>query len=178
MTPYRLETVSAPAAEPLSLAEARLFLRLDGTEENTLVDRLIVTVREAAEQYLRRSLITRTLAVSFDGYVPDAVPLPMGPVAAVTGVTLISRSGESAALTEAAYRLDVAGRVVFSTIPAAHRVRIVYTAGYGAEAEDVPAAIRQGMLAHLARLFDARGEATAMPADALALLSPYRVMGV
>ncbi len=52
-TPLRkLVQASAPASEPVTLAEAKLYLRVDAATEDTLIGELITAARVAAEQYL------------------------------------------------------------------------------------------------------------------------------
>lgn len=177
MTAYRLDMTSAPAAEPVSLAEARLFLRLDATDEDALVTSLIAASREAAEQFLRRNLITRVYAVTLAEQAPAVLELPLGPVRSIDAVTLTDREGGETALSSAVYTLNPAGCIAFDARPTAHRITITYTAGYGDDPEDVPASIRQGILIHVARMFDARGDG-ALPREAQALLSPYKALGV
>ena len=45
--PRLLLRVAAPASEPLTLAETKLYLRVDHTAEDTLMNNLITAAREA-----------------------------------------------------------------------------------------------------------------------------------
>jgi Phage gp6-like head-tail connector protein len=53
--------ITPPGTEPVTLAEAKLHLRLESsfTDDDTKVSQLIVMARKAAEDYTRRSLITQ-----------------------------------------------------------------------------------------------------------------------
>src|SRR5688572_29997630 len=85
MTRNRLLTrVSAPASEPLTLAEAKLYLRVDHTNEDALIGDMIVAARMTAESWLKRSLISQAWKLSYDDGIPDIVWLPMGPVSSIT----------------------------------------------------------------------------------------------
>jgi len=66
--------------EPLSLADAKSFLRLTTSASDTLIQSLITGSRVLIEKYLNRSLIPRTLQIecSHDGQYP--LELPYGPV--------------------------------------------------------------------------------------------------
>jgi hypothetical protein len=53
--------VTGPAVEPLTVAEAKLHLRVDTTEDDTYIGTLITAAREWVENYLDRTLITTQL---------------------------------------------------------------------------------------------------------------------
>jgi uncharacterized phiE125 gp8 family phage protein len=165
---------TAPAEEPLTLAESKLYLRVDGTEEDTLISAMIVATRHAAEQYLRRTLITRQWKLAFDDAAPVEARLPMGPVRSITQVNVVTESGVSSTVSSTLYRLNAArSKILFDQQICAFRVEIIYEAGFGTAVE-VPSSLRQGMLAHLAELYDGRSVAAPLPDCAVALYHPYR----
>lgn len=54
--------VTTPASyEPISLSEAKLYLRVDFDEDDTLINRLIHAARLEAEHVMHRSLATQTI---------------------------------------------------------------------------------------------------------------------
>lgn len=75
---YRLTLVGY--AEPVSLAEARAYGRLNDTPaEDDLIESLITASRQAIEAYTRLSLIPKTAEVILDVNQP-MMELPFGPV--------------------------------------------------------------------------------------------------
>ena len=60
MIDYRLDLVTAPTKEPVTVTEAKAFLRITGDTEDTLIASLITVARSAAESYTRRAFITQT----------------------------------------------------------------------------------------------------------------------
>lgn len=64
----RLKT--APATEPVSLVEAKLFLRVDHSDEDSLINDLIQAARECVEEYTKRALITQTWTMFLDQFPP------------------------------------------------------------------------------------------------------------
>ena len=64
----RLERITAPASEPVTLAEAKLYLRVDGTSEDSLISDLIVAARLSEETWLKLSLITHSWKLVYKDY--------------------------------------------------------------------------------------------------------------
>lgn len=60
--------LASPASEPVSLNEAKLWLRVDNSDEDSLIAELIATARESAEIYTRRSFISQTLQLTLDAF--------------------------------------------------------------------------------------------------------------
>lgn len=171
-----LVRVAQPAAEPLNVEEAKLFLRVDGEAEDGLIGDMIVAVREIAEEYLQKSLMTQSWQMTLEGYAPSVIRLPRGPVQAITSVTAVDRLGSATTISDAIYHLGGARDTLHcESSVLGHEVRIVYVAGYG-DAEDVPAAIRQGLRIHLAALYDDRLGGAEIPDAARALYHPYRIV--
>lgn len=171
-----LISVTAPASEPLTLSETKLYLRIDHSDEESLITDLIQVAREAAQQHLRKSLITQTWKLVFDDFAPEALRLPMGPVQSVTKIELFERDGSFTTLDVANYHLNAGNEsLVFDICAYGHRVEITYITGYG-DAVDVPSAIKYGMLAHIACLYEGRGgsEKSGLPADTIGLYAPYK----
>lgn len=172
--PRRLEEFTQPTEEPLTLAEAKLYLRVDTADEDALITQMIVAVRRAAEHYLRRTLVTRQWKLVYDEVLSERVRLPMTPVTSIVRVTKIAEGGASEDIASTLYALNAARtHLCMETRISAHQIEIVYQAGYGAAAA-VPASIKQGMLSHLAELYDGRAAAYPLPDAAIALYFPHR----
>ena len=58
----RTELITPPVEEPLTLAEAKTYLRVTSSTEDALITALIVAARTAVERYLGVALLTQTLA--------------------------------------------------------------------------------------------------------------------
>ena len=174
-----------PSDEPVSLADAKAWLRIETGDEDALVTALIPAARTIVEAATRRLLVTQTWRLSFDAW-PSALAIPLAPVASVAAMRVYDTAGVSQAIDPTTYRLfDTPDRaqVVFSLPPpapgrAAAGIEIDVVAGYGASS-DVPQALRQAMLMLIARWFENRGDAVEagkgeLPASAAALIAPFR----
>lgn len=174
--PARLLTLATPPAiEPVSLADAKLYLRVDASAEDSLISSLITAARQAAERHTRRSFITQTWKLAFDDYAPEETPLPHGPVQSVSSVKSITRGGTETLISNSSYILNASkDRVVFDARVYGFSVEILYVTGYGAAASSVPSALVLGMISHIAAWYEQRGEGGDIPPAALALYQPYR----
>lgn len=175
---HRLLTrITAPALEPIALAQAKTYLRIDDTSEDSLVTDMITAARMTAENWLRRSLINQVWKLGYDDLLPEIVYLTMGPVNSVTSVTVINRDASTQLLNSGSYYLNSAKTaLLFDSAPSGFHIEIVYNAGYGSDASAVPMPIRQGMLSHIASMYESRGETeqSAIPEQTLNLYAPYR----
>jgi uncharacterized phiE125 gp8 family phage protein len=184
-----LVLTSAPASEPVTVAEAKAHLRVDGSAEDALIASLILTSRLHVETAIGLALITQQWRLTLDDW-PAArdVALPLRPLQAVDEVRVIGAAGDVVTISPSQYLVDVASlppRLVRRAplpvpgIPAG--IEIEFTAGYGDAADDVPAPIRQALLMLVAHWHEHRdpieiGSAdVAVPPAVSQLLQPYRM---
>lgn len=176
--------LTPPASEPITLAEAKLFLRIDQTAEDPLITTLIAAAREAVEVACGRALITRRVRESLDIWRRDSIGgavLGLGPVTNVVAVRLIADNGSQSVIDPARYRLEGAGdrpRLVFeagvpATLRSAGGIEIEYDAGYAASAASLPVALRIATMQIVAALYETRLGQTQIPEAARALMAPF-----
>lgn len=174
-----LTLAAAPASEPLVLSDVKTYLRVSGSAEDALITSVMQSVRETAEKFLRTSMITQSWKLAYDQYAPSEVLLAMGPVQSITSVTAFARDESSNVINSASYYLNAGKRVlIFDATPISNRIEIIYVTGYGDDASDVPNPIKQGMMAHIASIYDGRAGVNTIPPQALSLYGPYRVWRV
>ena len=86
--------VTQPTAEPVSLAEAKLHLRVDGDDEDVLIALQIAAVRQQVELEARRTLVTQTLAARLEFWpLYDRLALPQPPLQSVTHIKYTDEDG-------------------------------------------------------------------------------------
>jgi len=155
--------VTAPAVEPLSIAEARLQCRVEVGDEDAILREAIVGSRQDAEEYLNRGVITQPWSLALGDWF-DVIPLPMAaplqndpdatPSTAPV-VTYYAADGTLTTLASSAFLVDVVsepGRLLRApnrVWPALQsdrqqRVFITYTVGWTAP-HLVPQRIRDGI---------------------------------
>lgn len=85
-----LRTITPPAALPVSLDEARVHLRRDDFDDDTVINTLIAAATAHAQNHVQRRFVTQTVEFVTDGWYGGRIPLPIAPVAAVpTGIVSI-----------------------------------------------------------------------------------------
>lgn len=175
-----LQLNTPPGEEPVTLAQAKAWLKVETDDEDALIAALIPAARARAEWHTGRAFVTQGWTLWLDR-VGDCVKLPLPPLAGVETVTLYGADDAAQVLAADQYRVDVpGGRLLFKGAHPGLRPRnaaaIAFTCGYG-DAADVPAPIASAILLLVAQLYEHRGDnAAPMPDQALALLAPYRVM--
>lgn len=186
MNPRR---TAAPAAEPITLAEAKLHLRVDHADEDALIAALISAAREACEDRLQRTLISTPWLLVADSF-PESIKLPMPPALQVQSLQYLDAAGTLQTLAPEDYELDPYSEPAY-LVPAPglgwpatqagriNAVRVAYTAGYGLTAADVPGPIKQWLLLAIGDMYENRTRSAERPAVpqgfADGLLDTYRV---
>lgn len=181
-----------PATVPaVTVSEAKAHLRLDTTNDDTLVSALLIAATEAAEHATGRALMTQTWEASFDSF-PTILALTRVPVQSVVSVTYIDLSGTRQTLAPNAYHLT-ADDFDFARLTPVHGtqwpqvrgdvdgVTVTYTAGY-ADAASVPESIKAWIKLQVGSMYENR-EAETMAARVVpnklgfvdALLARYKV---
>ena len=88
-----LSLYAGPTTEPVSVEEARLHVRQDGTSDDDVIRALITASRENVEQITRRALITQTWDYYLDAFPGgDRIEMPLPPLASVTHIKYFLRA--------------------------------------------------------------------------------------
>ena len=185
-----ISVITAATSEPLTTAEVKNFLRVDSSDEDTLIGVLITAARTMAEQYTRRILMTTTIEEFFDGFPDyrnpkdkDILYLSRGPIQSITSVKYVDSLGTEQTVSSDNYRTDLVSepaRIVSengwsATKDTVNAVVVRYVVGYSS-ASDVPAALRQGMLLVISEMYENRMDTVKrLPTASEYLWNPYRV---
>lgn len=100
-----LKLITAAAALAVSLVEAKAHLRVDTSDDDTLITAMITAATESAEQITGRAIMPQTWELTLDSF-PEAFSLTRVPVASITSVTYADADGVDQVLSGASYALD------------------------------------------------------------------------
>lgn len=166
--------IEEPPAAPVALAEAKAFLRIGHDGEDALLDGLIRTAGEVCESFTGRALLPREIKETLPAS-PAWTRLGAGPVRSIDSVETASGP-----LPADAYAIDIDaagdGWVRVLRSGGARIVRVSYSAGLAAEADQLPEALRHGIVRLTAHLFTHRDRENGggPPAAVTALWRPWR----
>lgn len=157
---HALELVTPAATnDPVVTATvAKLALRIDGTDLDTEIERLVRAGTAVAQAELRRALLDQTWALRLDCFPGHGViELPYG-CASVTSVTYYDDANVQQTLSGTGYVVDTASapgrlfRADGTTWPTTYRrpnaVTVTMVCGFGAAA-DVPEEIKDWIIAYV-----------------------------
>jgi uncharacterized phiE125 gp8 family phage protein len=186
--------LTAPAVEPVTLAEAKAYLRVEHDDDDAVIAALIAGARVHVEAQTRRALIAQTWRLVRDCWPADgriaALPVPLREVAAAR---VIDAEGATQAIDPQAFIADTASApaiIAFApwSLPMPGQqvagIEIDIDVGYGEGPADVPEPLRQAIRLLLAHWYENRGlvatsqSAALLPATAAALIAPFRVVAL
>jgi uncharacterized phiE125 gp8 family phage protein len=173
-----LQLLTPPAAEPVSLAEAKAHLRVDFNDHDALITALISAARQAAETITGRQFLTarwKLVQDSFPGPSGRGVPagvsfslpghailLPKCPVQSVFAIQYLDMDGSIQTMPSTDYTVDTAceparltpvfGKFWPTTLPQIGAVEVTFDAGYGAAAA-VPEGIKSWIKLRVGSLY-------------------------
>lgn len=168
MSDWSLSLVTGPSAYPISLAEAKAHLRVDGDEEDAQIDALIAAATaeiDGKNGWLGRALCTQTWKFTLPEFPYGGIRLPLAPLRSITALKYYDTSGTLQTWDASNYQVltDLEPGIVEPVYgvwwPAVRcrrdAVQITYVCGYGAPG-DVLEVIRAWMKLRVGLLYNSR----------------------
>ncbi|WP_238364360.1 head-tail connector protein [Mesobacterium pallidum] len=186
------ETTIGQAALPVDAFKAHLRLGTgfaEGNVQDAVLEGFLRAAVAAIEARTGKILIERAFSWTLTQWRDGSCQvLPVAPVTAVTGVTLIDGTGAETLWAPGNYRLErdaqrpklvpVVGALPY--IPTGGSVEIAFDAGYAATVEALPSDLVQAVMLLAAHYYEYRDEtslsAGCMPFGVTSLIERYRVM--
>ena len=183
--------LTAPAVEPLSLAEAKAFLRVEHADDDDVIAALISASRIHVEAQTRRALITQNWRLTIDNWPADGrLKVAPAPLRELAAARVYDVGGAAHPIDTNSFVVD-AGASVLAFAPwalpppgrIAAGIELDVVAGYGDAASDVPEPLRQAIRMLTAHWYDNRGLAASgagaiLPMTVAALIAPYRMLSL
>lgn len=167
-----IRMITPPAAEPVTLVETKLHLRVNHDADDTLITALIKSSRGYCEQWTARAFVTQTWELVIDKFPTNELMIPLPPLQTVTSVKYDDGAGVEVQLATDQYEVDNVsqpGWIVPATsgwptvFEGINSVRVRYVAGYapGTDspidlAANVEPSIKAAILLHVGQLYENR----------------------
>jgi uncharacterized phiE125 gp8 family phage protein len=164
---FSLVRVTAPATAPISLAEAKAQMRVDGSDDDTIIQRLIdaAVAFVDVQGVLGRAMITQTWA-EWIAPNPSTVLLSIGPVQSVSSIKYYDIDGVLQTATLADFNVfGTPNRITITpktskawpiTQTRDDAIKIEYVVGYGSTSASVPQTVRHALLMLVAHWYENR----------------------
>jgi uncharacterized phiE125 gp8 family phage protein len=174
-----LKLTTAPTSPAVLLADAKLHLRKDGTDEDALITSFIQVATEAAEHNTGRALMPQQWTLSLDAF-PQVIALRRVPVTQIVSIKYDDTNGVEQTLSPTLYELHNSDEFSAATIVPAYdqswpgtlckpdAVRVVFAAGY-ADATKIPESIKAWMKLLIGSLYENREGEVIGPGSVLTL---------
>ncbi len=194
-----------PSSEPISLDQAKTYLRIDHDDEDQFIGQIIRSARQAIESYTVRSLVRQAWRFTFNegfananreknhisgvkNYFEYGIELPRSPSIELIETPKLMDSYGAHALKD--YRLDNSGRVarlyfasqILHSLDGHGIIQVDFWAGYSENAADIPEPLRHAILMMIAQLYinhtcaNDNGFITLPLTDGiLQIIKPYRI---
>lgn len=168
--------ITPPITEPISLEEAKEYLKVETEDEDILLLSLIKAARKFIEKYTKRAFIRQVWQVNVNKInIGDNMYLPNPPTIKLLSV---KKDGEEIDLDNF---MILRQNLLYSKISLRSEnpdgIEIVYEAGYGENKEYVPEDIRQAIKIMVANFYEKR-EGSGLTEDIKRLTFSYRVIDI
>jgi hypothetical protein len=176
-TGYSVQLTTFGITEPVTLAEAKAYARIDGSSEDTLITSLITMARTHCESYIGKCIVLKTVEINSFTF-PYQFQMPYGPLTNELNVTKCVTVDQNGVETPLNYQVNAGlfPKLFILGGAQSYKFKLVYIAGMTTVPEDIKLAIK--MLVNT--LYERREDVIVgtivaeFPLGVKALLMPYK----
>jgi len=162
----RIQVVTPPTTEPLTLSEVKNHLRIDGSFDDALLNSCITSARMYFESQCEISIASQELLLALDSF-DDIIYLPKGPVQSIEDIGYADSENNQQYMDDwiedlvsnPARITPAFGQSWPATAEVVNAVQVSYTTGYTTPSM-VPKLLKSGMLFYVAHLYENRSAVT------------------
>ena len=175
-TGYSVQLSTGAVTEPVTLAEAKEYARIDGFSEDALITSLIKMARIHCESYIGKSIVLKT--VTIDSFTfPYQFQMPYGPLTNEANISKCVTIDQNNVETPLQYRVNAGlfPKLFILGGAQSYKFKLVYSAGFTTVPEDIKLAIKMMVNTLYERREDFSDlQAIESPLGVKALLMPYK----
>lgn len=183
MNKYHIYT--RPQLEVVKLQDARLHLRVDSEEEDTIIQSMLRAATLAAEQYCDRLFMMAKVDQFFDCFPGDTQPIRLYyPITDLISISYLDADNETQTVSTDDLTVDkynIRGQIYTSAswptpLSRVNAVSVKYNSGMCSDTDSIPSDIRHAVLLILGRLYEYREDTVSkLPTASQRLLDPYKL---
>lgn len=192
-----LRLITPPAEYPVTLTEMKQHLRVDSTDQDSLIQTYIQAAVDYGEQFTGRAFIDQTWELVLDEFPEHEIQIPKPPLIEIVSVKYDDTTGFETLIASTDYTVDTSNYYGWlvpndgtslwpTTFDAINAVRIRFRAGYldndSPPEQNVPFEIRAAIMLMTGMFFENREDLVVgdvvnkLPLPAETLLRKYRVL--
>jgi uncharacterized phiE125 gp8 family phage protein len=184
--------LTAPESEPLSVLDAKSYLRVAHDNDDAIIAALIASARHHVEALTRLGLMTQTWRVVLDRWPDNGRIRPkLGPLRSVSAARIYNESGDTVGIDVDRFVVDAAAGTIAApgwSLPIPGRatagIELDIEIGFGAAPADVPQILLQAIRMLVAHWYENRGlvsigqSIAMMPPSVNAMIASHRVLSL
>jgi uncharacterized phiE125 gp8 family phage protein len=188
------KTIVDPLSYPVTIDEIKSFARIDGNDQDALLEIFLQGVIEDIETYLGRALIERTIQMTMDIWNSNEIELKKPPLISVISVNTVDENDVETIYDSNNYYViteSIPGKLIIKNgieLPSNFDrsfsgFQIVYIAGYG-DISKVPSKIKVAIMQWVTMIYEDRSMTkndisyNEPPPEVKRLLSNFRVLKI
>jgi uncharacterized phiE125 gp8 family phage protein len=180
----------AQSPSPVSLADFKTFLKIDGNDEDSFLNLCINSAVSAVEKHIKRVLVNSEFNLNLDIFPPvnenseyrifnaSELYLPNPPAIEIKSIKTYNEGNVESTFSPLAYQVDLFNGRIFlndgyvwpTDLRNKNAVKINYTCGYGV----CPDALIQAVMVYAGQLYNSRCDCS-MSDSIKTILSQYRI---
>jgi hypothetical protein len=175
-TGYSVELATGGITEPVTLAQAKEYARIDGSSEDSLITSLITMARTHCESYIGKCIVLKTVTITSFTY-PYQFQMPYGPLTNEANISKCVTLDQNGVETPLNYQVNAGlfPKLFILGGAQSYKFKLIYSAGFTTVPEDIKLAIKMMVNTLYERREDFSDlQAIPSPLGVKALLMPYK----
>jgi len=172
MATFFLEQIAPPVVEPVTLEEALLQCHADAGVEDDFFLYKISAGRKKVEDYVKRSLMPQSWALTIDSGAPYVITLPRPPIIEIESVVV---NGIELEPEQYEVLQGLPNRLFLGTQYSGGSLHVEYVAGYGEG--KIPEPLVDAIKLFVAYSYENRSGEAEIPRAFYDLILPYKLSG-
>lgn len=157
----------------VSLKTAKQYLRIDHNHDDEIIKDMIDIATISAENYIGIKIIKVDWKMTIYDYLPNQINLVHNPIISIKYFKIEKTNGENSYLLDNSFFINKQ-KLILKNNYLIKKVEILYNCGF----TEIPVPIKQGILEHMAKLYDLRGSDHSMPLAAKSLYQAYKLVRI